>query len=266
LCANALSAESFRTLLGVKRADMVFTDPPYNVPIQGHASGHGQIKHRDFAMAVGEMDRIEFTSLLTRSCALMAKHSSDGSMHFLCMDWRHIGELQEAGQLAYTELKNICVWVKDNGGMGSLYRSQHEFVFVFKHGSAPHRNNVQLGQYGRNRANVWEYPCANTFSRQSDEGHLAALHPTIKPVAMVADAILDCSVRGDFVLDPFLGSGTTLIASERVGRSCYGMEIDPLYVDTIIRRWQAFTGDNATHSDSGRCFDDIAGKLEGRND
>jgi DNA modification methylase len=177
-----------------------------------------------------------------------------------------MNEILEAGHLAYTELKNVCVWVKDNGGMGSLYRSQHEFVFVFKHGSTLHRNNVQLGRYGRNRTNVWHYPCANTFSRQSDEGHLAALHPTVKPVAMVADAILDCSARGDVVLDSFLGSGTTLIAAERVGRCCYGMEIDPLYVDTIIRRWQAFTGENAIHAVTGKRFDEVAAGVEARHD
>ena len=266
VCGSALSADTFNTLFEAKHAHMVFTDPPYNVAIPGHASGHGRIQHRDFAMAVGELDEVEFTSFLTRCCALMAKHSIDGSMHFVCMDWRHIGEVQEAGRLAYTELKNICVWVKNNGGMGSLYRSQHELVFVFKRGSAGHRNNVQLGRYGRNRTNVWHYPCANTFSRQSDEGYLAALHPTVKPVAMVADAILDCSARGDIVLDPFLGSGTTLIAAERVGRCCYGVEIDPLYVDTIIRRWQAFTGDSATHAVTGRPFDDLADEAEARHD
>ena len=266
LCGSALSADSFHALFGSKRAQMVFTDPPYNVPIHGHASGKGRIQHREFAMAAGELDVVEFTSFLTRSCALIAKYSIDGCIHFVCMDWRHVGELLEAGRLAYTELKNICVWVKDNGGMGSLYRGRHEFVFVFKSGTASHRNNVQLGRYGRNRTNVWPYACANTFSRQSDEGYLAALHPTVKPVAMVADAMLDCSARGDLVLDPFLGSGTTLIAAERVGRCCYGMELDPLYVDTIIRRWQAFTGDNAVHAVTGKCFDDLVGELEASHD
>jgi DNA modification methylase len=264
LCGNALSVDSFNVLLGSKRAQMVFTDPPYNVPILGHASGKGSIQHREFAMAAGELDVVEFTSFLTRCCALTAKYSVNGSIHFVCMDWRHVGELLEAGRLAYTELKNICVWVKDNGGMGSLYRSKYEFVFVFKNGTASHHNNVQLGRYGRNRTNIWEYACANTFSRQSDEGYLAALHPTVKPVAMVADAMLDCSARGDLVLDPFLGSGTTLIAAERVGRCCYGMEIDPLYVDTIIRRWQAFTGDRAVHAVTGKCFDDLVGEAEAR--
>jgi DNA modification methylase len=262
LCGSALSAESFHTLFGNKRAHMIFTDPPFNVRIHGHASGKGRIQHREFEMAAGEMDVLEFTSFLTRSCSLMAKHSYEGSLHLVCMDWRHAGELLEAGRLAYTELKNICVWVKDNAGMGSFYRSQHELVLVFKHGGRSHRNNIQLGQYGRNRTNVWHYPCANTFSRQSEEGYLAALHPTIKPAAMVADAILDCTARGEVVLDPFLGSGTTMIAAERVGRCCFGIEIDPLYVDTIIRRWQAVTGDTATHAITGKRFDDLANEME----
>ena len=138
------------------------------------------------------------------------------------MDWRHLGELLAAGRDAYGELKNLCVWVKDNAGMGSLYRSQHELVFVFKHGRKGHRNNVQLGQFGRNRSNVWRYPGANSFARGGEEGNLLALHPTVKPAAMVADAILDCSARGEVVLDGFLGSGTTVIAAERTGRRCYG--------------------------------------------
>jgi DNA modification methylase len=181
------------------------------------------------------------------------------------MDWRHLEELLAAGRGPYGELKNLCVWVKDNAGMGSLYRSQHELVFVFKHGRQGHRNNVQLGQFGRNRSNVWHYPGANSFARCGAEGNLSALHPTIKPVAMVADAILDCSARGEVVLDTFLGSGTTLIAAERTGRRCYGMELDPVYVDTIIRRWQALTGGGARHAANGRNFDDLAPEAEAAN-
>ena len=181
------------------------------------------------------------------------------------MDWRHIEELMAAGHGVYGELKNLCVWVKDNAGMGSLYRSQHELVFVFKHGCQGHRNNVQLGQFGRNRSNVWHYPGANSFARCGEEGNLLALHPTVKPVAMVADAILDCSARGDIVLDAFLGSGTTVIAAERTGRRCYGLELDPAYVDTIVRRWQALTGGSARHAASGRSFDDLAREAEAAN-
>ena len=163
---------------------------------------------------------------------------------------------------AYGELINLCVWVKDNGGMGSLYRSQHELVFVFKHGHGGHRNNVQLGQFGRNRSNVWRYPGVNSFARCGEEGNLLALHPTVKPVAMVADAILDCSARGEIVLDAFLGSGTTVIAAERTGRRCYGLELDPAYVDTAVRRWQRLTGGSALHAASGRSFDDLADEAE----
>ena len=265
LCGTALNSMAFAALMGEERAATVFTDPPYNVPIDGHVSGLGAIHHRPFPMASGEMDRSEFTAFLTRACRNLAAFSVDGSLHYLCMDWRHLEELLAAGREAYTELKNICVWVKDNGGMGSLYRSQHEFVFVFKHGRNGHRNNVLLGQFGRNRSNVWNHPGANSFARCGEEGNLLALHPTIKPVAMVADAILDCSARRDIVLDAFLGSGTTLIAAERTGRRCYGLELDPRYVDTIVRRWQALTGGNARHDASGRDFDDLAREAEAAN-
>jgi DNA modification methylase len=262
LCGNALDPEAFATLMGEERAAMVFTDPPYNVPIEGHASGLGAIHHRPFAMASGEMDKAAFTAFLGRACRNLATFSAGGSLHYVCMDWRHLDELLTAGGEAYGELKNVCVWIKDNPGMGSLYRSQHEFVFVFKQRGGSHRNNVQLGQFGRNRSNVWSYPGANSFARCGEEGNLLALHPTVKPVAMVADAILDCSARGEIVLDAFLGSGTTVIAAERTGRRCYGLELDPGYVDVALRRWQALTGGNARHAASGRSFDDLADEAE----
>lgn len=262
LCGSALEGTSYETLLGAKLADVILTDPPYNVPIDGHVSGKGQIRHREFAMASGEMTSGEFVAFLTTVLHLLVEHSVEGSIHFVFMDWRHLHELLTAGTRAYSELKNLCVWVKNNAGMGSFYRSQHEFVCVFKHGRAPHRNNVQLGQFGRNRTNVWQYPGANAFGRQGEEGNLLALHPTVKPVALVADAILDCSARGDIVLDAFLGSGSTLIAAERVGRICCGMEIDPLYVDTTIRRWQRYTGESAILARTGERFDDLAIKSE----
>jgi hypothetical protein len=173
------------------------------------------------------------------------------------MDWRHIQELLSAGRAAYTELKNLCIWAKDNGGMGSLYRSQHELVFVFKNGEVAHRKNVMLGMHGRNRCNVWHYPCATLFSRSGDEGNLLASHPTVKPVALVADAIMDASARRSIVLDGFLGSGTTVIAAERTGRRCFGLELDPLYVDTVVRRWQTFTRNDARHASSGRSFAEL---------
>jgi DNA modification methylase len=256
ICGDALDPAAYTTLMHSKKADMIFTDSPYNVKIDGHATGLGANRHREFAMASGEMTCAEFQTFLLHACLLLARHSSDGSIHFFCMDWRHSGELLAAGRAVYSEHKNTCVWVKSNAGMGSLYRSQHELVFVFKNGQAPHRNNVQLGRFGRYRSNVWNYPGANSMGRGTEEGNLLALHPTAKPIKLVADAILDCSARGDLVLDPFLGSGTTLMAAERVGRRCYGIEIDPLYIDTIIRRWQAQTGDDAVHEATGRRFND----------
>ena len=264
-CGTALASADFAALVGEERAAMVFTDPPYNVPIDGHASGLGAIHHRSFPMASGEMDAAEFTTFLAQAFRNLAAFSIDGSLHFICMDWRHVEELLAAGRKAYSELKNLCIWGKDNGGMGSLYRSQHELVFVFKQGRGAHRNNVQLGQFGRNRSNVWNYPGANSFARRGEEGNLLALHPTVKPVAMVADAILDCSARGDIVLDGFLGSGTTLIAAERTGRRCCALELDPGYVDTAIRRWQGVTGDKARHAITGRDFDDLAREAEAGN-
>jgi len=257
LCGDALEGASYDRLMTQKLAAVVFTDPPYNVPIDGHASGLGKKQHRDFAMACGEMTAAKFTEFLSTVCKRMAGATLDGSIHFICMDWRHVGELLEAGKEAYDEVKNICVWVKDNAGMGSLYRSQHELILVFKNGKQSHRNNVQLGRFGRYRSNVWQYAGANSFSRSSAEGNLLALHPTVKPVALVADAIMDCSSRGDIVLDAFLGSGTTIIAAERIGRICYGIELSPAYVDTAVRRWQRFTGLRAVHADSGRNFNDL---------
>ncbi len=257
LCGSAMEESGFVTLMGKTKAAAVFTDPPYNVPIAGNVSGLGAVQHREFAMASGEMNEAEYTGFLLRSFSMLARYSAKGSIHFVCMDWRHVGEVLAAGRQAYSELKNICVWAKDNAGMGSFYRSQHEFVFVFKSGEDRHRNNVQLGQFGRNRSNVWRYPGANSFSRGGQEGNLLALHPTVKPVALVADAILDCSSRGDLVLDAFLGSGTTIIAAERSGRRCYGLEIDPIYVDTIVRRWEAFTGLKAQNGVTGKSFCEV---------
>jgi DNA modification methylase len=208
-------------------------------------------------MAAGELTPTQFTRFLATALEQAAQHSAAGSLHYICMDWRHQYELMTAALGVYAEFKNLCIWVKDNAGMGSLYRSQHELVFVFKNGRTPYRNNVELGRHGRNRSNVWHYPSLNNFGRKGEEGDLAALHPTVKPVALIADAILDCSARGDLVLDPFLGSGSTLLAAERVGRVCRGMELDPLYVDAAIRRWQHLTGDSAVHAVTRTRFDDF---------
>jgi DNA modification methylase len=263
LCGNALHDAAYRILMGKNRAALSFCDPPYNVRIDGHATGNGAIWHREFAMASGEMSEAEFLSFLNDSLRLMAEFSANNSVHYVCMDWRHIADLIAAGSQNYDEFLNLCVWVKDNGGMGSFYRSQHELVLVFRKGKGPHRNNVQLGQFGRNRTNVWQYPGIHTLSKQSGEGNLLALHPTVKPVAMVADAILDSSARGEVVLDAFLGSGTTLMAAERVGRICCGIELDPAYVDVAIRRWQNYTGQAAIHGNTGKRFDEVGVSKEG---
>jgi DNA modification methylase len=234
------------------KAAMVFSDPPYNVPIDGFVGGKGKIRHREFAMAAGELSPAEFQAFLGTVVGHMTAHSIDGALHYLCMDWRHAHELLAAAERSYS-LKNLAVWVKDRAGMGSLYRSQHELIFVLKHGKGRHRNNVELGRHGRHRSNVWHYPSI-VSDRKGEEGDLLALHPTVKPIRLVADAVLDASARGDVVLDPFLGSGTTLMACQRVGRHCRGMELDPRYVDVVIRRWQRDTGDAAIHAGSGQTF------------
>jgi DNA modification methylase len=261
-CCSALENASYGELTSGDKAALVFTDPPYNVRIDGNVSGLGAVRHREFKMASGEMSEGEFTAFLTQAFSLLASNSIAGSIHYICMDWRHMTELLEAGRRAYAELKNLCIWAKNNPGMGSLYRSQHELVFVFKSGRDRHRNNVQLGQFGRNRGNVWNYPNVNSFGRVGEEGNLLALHPTVKPVAMIADALMDCSARGDIVLDAFLGSGSTIIAAERVGRRCYGIEIDPIYVDLIVRRWQDFTRNDAYHAASGKSFRELDEQAE----
>jgi len=257
LCGSVLDISTLQGLMGEERAAMVFTDPPYNVPIDGHATGLGSIRHRPFAIATGEMTLPAFAIFLATSLRNHAAFSQAGALLYVCMDWRHLGEVLAAGRDVDAELQNLCIWVKDNSGMGSLYRSKHELVFVFRSGCGPSRNNVKLGRFGRNRSNVWCYPGVNSFSRKTDEGNLLALHPTVKPVALVADAILDCTARGEIVLDGFLGSGTTVIAAERTGRRCFGVELDPGYVDTIIRRWQRLSGGSARHADSGLSFDGL---------
>jgi DNA modification methylase len=255
ICGDALEGSTYSALMGGQKADVVFADPPYNVKIDGNVCGKGAIRHREFAMASGEMSESEFVDFLSSSLSLLERHSSDGSVHFICMDWRHAAEVLLAGKRAYDTLLNLCVWTKDNGGMGSFYRSQHELVFVFRKGKGSHRNNVQLGRFGRNRTNVWRYPGVNTLSKSGSEGNLLALHPTVKPVAMIADAILDCSARGDIVLDNFAGVGSTILAAEKVGRVCYAIEIDPLYIDTAVKRWEKHTGEKAVCAATGEHFD-----------
>ena len=258
LCGDALDESAYARLLGDQKARVVFVDPPYNVPIDGHVSGLGRHRHGEFAMARGEMDKVEFTAFLERSLRHHTNYSLDGAIHFVCMDWRHVGELLSAAGTIYTEYKNLCVWEKTNAGMGSLYRSQHELVGVFKVGTAPHVNNIELGRHGRYRTNIWRYAGANSFGSERDKN--LAMHPTVKPVRLVADAILDCSRRGDVVLDGFAGSGTTLLAAERTGRAGYALEIDPLYVDVALRRMAEYAGIEAVHVETGKSFDEIAGQ------
>ena len=242
VCGDALDPDVVETLMDGEKAQMVFTDPPYNVAIEGNVSGLGQTRHCDFAMASGEMTREEFTSFLSAGFANLAAHSINGSIHYVCMDWRHMGEMLQAGSANYSELKNLIVWAKDNGGMGSFYRSRHELIFAFKNGSAPHMNSFELGQHGRYRTNVWEYRGVNTL--KAGRAEELALHPTVKPVAMLADAIKDVSKRGGIVLDLFGGSGSTLIAAHKTGRRARLCEFDPIYCDRILSRWETFAKDD----------------------
>lgn len=258
LCGSALDATAFNILMAGELATQMFTDPPYNLKITGFVSGLGKIKHPEFVEGSGELKGDGFQVFLQTFSQWAAKHAVDGALLYVCMDWRHIGELLAAAKANGLSFLNLCVWTKPNAGMGSHYRSQYELVFVFNKGDAPHQNNIRLGKFGRHRSNVWAYAANPGFGREGDEGNLSLLHPTVKPVKMVADAILDSSKRGDIILDPFLGSGTTIIAAQRVGRRCFGLELDPIYVDTIIHRWQAFTGEKAVHASTGSNFDVIA--------
>jgi DNA modification methylase len=263
ICGNALFPETCDALMSGQKAQMVFTDPPYNVPIDGHVGGSGAIKHREFAMASGEMTTEQFTAFLETAFRNLVTNSVDGSIHFICMDWRHMGEMLDAGKKVYSELKNLIVWAKDNGGMGTFYRSRHELIFAFKNGAAPHINSFELGQHGRYRTNVWQYRGVNTLKAgRLDE---LALHPTVKPVAMIADAIKDVSKRNGIVLDLFGGSGSTLIAAHKTGRRAHLCELDPIYCDRIIRRWEAYAKDEAVLIATGKSFSEIsiAGTGEG---
>lgn len=255
VCGDAKDQDAVDVLMAGQQADMVFTDPPYNVPIDGHVSGLGRIHHREFAEASGEMSKAGFTEFLRRTLNRAAAVCKDGAIVFVCMDWRHQGEVLAAGYEVFSELKNICVWAKTNGGMGVFYRSQHEFVLVWKVGTAPHTNTFGLGAKGRYRTNVWSYPGVNTF--KSDRMEELGSHPTVKPVALVADAIRDVSHRGELVLDTFGGSGTTLIAAEKTGRIARLIELDPIYCDVIIRRWQKLTGKHAYLAGTTEAFESV---------
>ncbi len=255
LCGDAREAAILKHLMGQSLAAMAFLDPPYNVRVKG-IGGRGRIKHEEFAMASGELSRGEFVEFLSKTLGTAASVSRAGAIHYVCMDWRHLGELWDAGQAVYGAVLNLAVWVKSNAGQGSFYRSQHELIGVFRVGNEPHLNNIELGRHGRHRSNVWHYAGANTFRAGRIEDLKS--HPTVKPAALVCDAIKDCTRRGDIVLDTFAGSGTTILAAERVGRHAFALEIEPRFVDVAIRRWQGFTRKDAIHVETGCCFDDVA--------
>ena len=254
-CGDARKVDHVARLMGDARAAMAFLDPPYNIRVRDIV-GRGQVKHAEFAMASGELSRSDFVTFLQTTLAEAAAVSRDGAVHYVSMDWRHVGELIEASNAIYGEMLNLAVWVKSNAGQGSFYRSQHELVGIFRVGDQAHLNNVELGRHGRSRSNVWHYAGVNTFRA----GRLDELksHPTVKPVSLVADAMRDCTRRGDVVLDVFAGSGTTILAAERVGRRAYTLEIEPRFVDVAIRRWQAFSGKDAICVETGLSFDEIA--------
>ena len=252
-CGDARSEVSYSALMKGCRAQMVFADPGYDDPIGGYVTRPGKIHHHpEFISASGEMSPSEFTTFLMNIFAQIVRNTVEGTFHFICMDWRRSGEVISAARSVYSEFESLCVWVKDGAGRGSLYKSQHELIFVFKSGTKSRRNNVQLGKHRRYRTNVWQYPRVN-----SDLASSSIPRPTIKPVELVADAILDCSVRGSVVLDPFLGAGTSVIASERTGRACFGIELNPVHVDATIRRWQSLTRQQAVNALSGRTFNEI---------
>jgi len=229
--------------MGGESAQMVFTDPPWNIAIEDNVSGLGAVKHKDFAMACGEMAPAEFEAFLRSSLGHAAAHSENGALHYVCMHWSKMKEMLAAADGVYDDLVNLCVWNKTNAGMGSLYRSKHELIFVYKKGRGPHANNVALGRFGRHRSNVWDYPGQNIFNGTAKSK--LKLHPTAKPVALVADAIRDASHRGGVILDPFGGAGSTLIAAEKTGRQARVIELEPRYVDATIKRWEALTGRRA---------------------
>lgn len=253
-CGDALLETSWQALMTTELAAAVVTDPPFNVAIDGHVTGSGKHRHREFAIASGELSRPEFTDFLRRAMGHAHRCSAPGSVHHWAMDWRHVVEIGSAGQATYERFLNMAVWTKNRPGMGSFLRSQHELFFIFAKGGAPSRNNVQLGRFGRSRSNVWSYPGAASLAKTAEEGNPLSFHPTVKPLALICDILLDSTVKGDIVADPFAGSGTTVIACEKLGRKARAMEVDPAYCDLIIRRWQHWTGALAVRVADGVTF------------
>lgn len=256
LCGSSLEVTSWDQLMAGETAAMACVDFPYNVPISGHVCGLGKVKHAEFRAASGEMSKAEFIQFLTDAIAAMLPHLKEGAVLQLFMDWRSMGEMLAALEANGLTLINLCVWNKTNGGMGSLYRSKHELVFIAKKGRVPHTNNVELGKHGRYRTNVWDYAGINSFGKNRMAN--LADHPTVKSTALVADAIRDVSHPGEIVLDSCLGSGTTILAAERTKRRCFGIEIEPGYVDVAIRRWETLAGTEAVLATSGQSFAEVA--------
>lgn len=258
LCGDALVGENYERLMAGNLAQLVLSDVPYNLSAKT-ISGNGKFKHDDFVQAAGEMSQAEFTQFLTTALGCMRDSSIDGSIHMVFMSWHYLLELLRAGDVVYDELKAICTWIKQQGGQGAFYRSQTEFIAVFKKGKAKHVNNIMMGSYGRYRTNAWEYAGMNTASK--GRGELLALHPTVKPLDLLQDAILDCSDRGRIVLDPFVGSGSTLLAAERTERVGYAMELDPLYVDVALRRFKAATKVEPVRESDGKPFSELEAEV-----
>ncbi len=256
VCGDARDASTYDALLGDEEVGLIFTDPPYNVPIERNVSGKGKVRHEDFAMACGEMSEAQFTQFLEASLGSAAKRCRDGAIAYVCMDWRHMGELLVAGRRVFSELKNVCVWNKSLGSNGTFYRSKYELVFVFKAGEGKHVNNFGLGANGRYRTNVWDYAGVNGFGADRDDA--LAMHPTVKPVELIKDAILDCSKRGDIVLDCFAGSGSLLVAAHKVGRTARLIEYDPRYCDVIIQRYEKLVGTKVVLAATGQTSEDVA--------
>ena len=256
-CGDVLDGVSLDALMADERADLIIGDPPYNTSNATHNGGSGKIRHAEFAYAHGEMSKSEFTLFLTDTEGAMAARCKPGALAYIFMDHHHAGEQIEAGNIAFARRLNIAIWVKSNAGMGSLYRSQHEMIFIYVTGEESHRNNIELGKHGRNRTNVWNYTSVNTFgARQAD----LELHPTVKPTKMIADAIMDSTAPGDIVLDGFLGSGTTLLAAVQTKRRAFGMEIDPAYVDVALNRWMDLTGNTPVLESTGETFAEVAAR------
>lgn len=255
-CGSSLDSGSWASLMDGREAAMVFTDAPYNVPVTGHITGLGKASHAEFAMASGEMSKPEFTVFLSDAFGQMSACLKDGGVLTLAMDWRHSGEMLAAIEASGLTLINMCVWNKNNGGMGSLYRSKHELFWIAKKGKAPHTNNVELGRHGRYRTNIWDYAGVNSFGKTRMED--LADHPTVKPTALVADAIRDVTHPGEVVIDAFMGSGTTILAAERTKRIAYGMDIEPKYIDVAVRRWEAMTGRKTVLAETGETFAEVA--------